>query len=80
MNISTSPAHITVLFRMEGTVSLTMFSFKKKTAFTLCMHVCYCICVSVNVYMCVHACGGKRTTLGVIPQVPFIFLLFWDEV
>lgn len=29
--------------------------------------------------MCVHPCGGQKTTLGVILQVPTILVLFFQE-
>lgn len=29
-----------------------------------------CMCVQLHVHMCVHVCGGHRSTLGAILQKP----------
>lgn len=39
--------------------------------------MCTCEYIRVCMHVCMHACGSQRTTMGVIPQVPFT--LFWDR-
>lgn len=48
-----------------------------------CIHTCMYMCA--HVYVCVEgvACGGQRSTLGVVQQAPFTLFfssLFWDSL
>lgn len=40
----------------------------------VCVCLCMCVCVCAQEYMCVHACGGLRTSLCVILQQLAILL------
>lgn len=40
---------------------------------SLCVYSCVCKCTCVRcIFMCLHACGGQRTTLDASPQISSI--------
>lgn len=65
----------------EGLLSLTTFGSKlfHLILFICCVYLCACVWEQACVYMCVHACGGQKTTSGgplpYMVSAPFFFLM-----
>lgn len=69
--------------RLPNPKYLLLYVYACSTCTSTHIHTCkWCLdpiyfCVSVYVSEFMHACGGQRTTLGIIPQVLFIFNFFY---
>lgn len=69
--------------RLPNPKYLLLYVYVCSTCTSTHIHTCkWCLdpiyfCVSVYVSEFMHPCGGQRITLGIIPQVLFIFNFFY---